>query len=132
MDLEKDKKEVVTTSAAPGAIGPYSQAVKVGNLMFTSGQLPIDPATGKIPDGPISVRAHQVIKNLQGIITAVGSSVDDVLKTTVFLTNIGDFQEVNAVYAEYFKPPYPARSAIQVAALPLATDIEIEAVVLVK
>jgi 2-iminobutanoate/2-iminopropanoate deaminase len=89
-------------------------------------------ATGQIPDGPISVRAHQVIKNLQGIITAVGSSFDDVLKTTVFLTNIGDFQEVNAVYAEYFKPPYPARSAIQVAALPLATDIEIEAVVFVK
>ncbi len=132
MDLAKDKKEVVATGAAPGAIGPYSQAVKVGNLMFTSGQLPIDPATGKIPDGPISVRAHQAIKNLQGIITAVGSSFDDVVKTTVFLTNIGDFQEVNAVYAEYFKPPFPARSAIQVAALPLATDIEIEAVVLVK
>ncbi len=132
MSLEQYKKKVVETSAAPGAIGPYSQAVKAGNLMFTSGQLPIDPATGKIPDGPISIRAHQAIKNLQAIVAEVGSSIDDVVKTTVFLADMNDFQEVNTVYAEYFKSPFPARSAVQVAALPLGTDIEIEAVVLVK
>ncbi len=125
-------KNVIESNNAPGAVGPYSQAIQVGNLMFTSGQLPIDPATGKIPEGPIAVRAHQAIKNLSAIVSEAGASLDDVVKTTVFLSNIADFQEVNAIYGEYFKSPYPARSAFQVAALPLGADIEIEAIVLTK
>ncbi len=125
-------KNVIESSDTPRAVGPYSQAIQVGNLMFTSGQLPIDPATGKIPEGPISVRAHQAINNLAAIVSEVGASLDDVVKTTVFLSDISDFQEVNAIYGEYFKSPYPARSAFQVAALPLGADIEIEAIVLIK
>ncbi len=127
-----EEKKVIESNDAPGAVGPYSQAIQAGNLMFTSGQLPIDPATGKIPEGPISVRAHQAINNLAAIVSEVGASLDDVVKTTVFLSDISDFQEVNAIYGEYFKSPYPARSAFQVAALPLGADIEIEAIVLIK
>lgn len=127
-----ERKKVIESSDAPGAVGPYSQAIHVGNLMFTSGQLPIDPTTGKIPEGPISVRVHQAIKNLSAIVTEAGSTLDDVVKTTVFLTDINDFQEVNGVYSEYFKSPYPARSAFQVAALPLGADIEIEAIVQIQ
>lgn len=123
------EKKVVETSNAPGAVGPYSQAVMTGNLLFTSGQLPIDPATGKMVEGTVADRAHQAIKNLSAVIEAAGGSLEDVVKTTVFLADIGDFQEVNGVYAEYFSSPFPARSAFQVAALPLGADIEIEAVV---
>lgn len=125
-------KIIVETPTAPGAVGPYSQAVKVGDMLYTSGQLPLDPETGRFPEGPIAIRAHQAIKNLAEIVKAAGASLDDVVKTTVFLSDINDFQEVNAVYAEYFKSPCPARSAFQVAALPLGADIEIEAIVLVK
>ncbi len=127
-----EEKKVIESNDATGAVGPYSQAIQAGNLMFTSGQLPIDPTTGKIPDGPISVRAHQASKNLSAIVIEAGTSLDDVVKTTVFLSDIADFQEVNAIYGEYFKSPYPARSAFQVAALPLGADIEIEAIVLIK
>jgi 2-iminobutanoate/2-iminopropanoate deaminase len=126
------EKKIIESSDAPGAVGPYSQAIQVGKLMFTSGQLPIDPATGKIPEGPIAIRAHQAIKNLTAIVSEAGASLDDVVKTTVFLSDITDFQEVNVIYGEYFKSPYPARSAFQVAALPLGADIEIEAIVLIK
>lgn len=126
------EKKVIESTDAPGAVGPYSQAIQVGNLMFTSGQLPIDPATGKIPEGPISIRAHQAIKNLSAIVSEAGATLADVVKTTVFLADIADFQEVNAIYAEYFKSPHPARSAFQVAALPLGADIEIEAIVLIN
>lgn len=132
MDNITGDKKVIESSEAPGAVGPYSQAIQVGNLLFTSGQLPIDPITGKIPEGPISVRAHQALKNLSAVVREAGACLGDVVKTTVYLADISDFQEVNAVYAEYFKSPYPARSAFQVAGLPLATDIEIEAIVLVK
>jgi 2-iminobutanoate/2-iminopropanoate deaminase len=127
-----EEKKVIESSDAPGAVGPYSQAIQVANLLFTSGQLPIDPTTGKIPEGPIAVRAHQAIKNLSAIVIEAGASLEDVVKTTVFLTDIADFQEVNAIYAEYFKSPHPARSAFQVAALPLGADIEIEAIVHIK
>ena len=132
MNYGVEGKRAIESSDAPGAVGPYSQAIQLGNLMFTSGQLPIDPATGQISEGPIAVRVHQVIKNLSAIVTEAGGSLEDVVKTTVFLADIADFQEVNAVYAEYFKSPYPARSAFQVAALPLGADIEIEAIVLIK
>ncbi|SHO51583.1 RidA family protein [Desulfopila aestuarii] len=125
-------KIAIETSNAPGAVGPYSQAVRVGELLFTSGQLPIDPATGKMAEGTIANRAHQALKNLKAVIEAAGGRLEDVLKTTVFLSDIGNFQEVNAVYAEYFSSPFPARSAFQVAALPLGADIEIEAIVLIN
>ncbi len=121
-------KTIISTDNAPAAIGPYSQAVVTGNLLFTSGQLPIDPATGKIPEGNIETRAHIVFKNLTAIAKEAGTSLDKAVKTTVFLADIADFQVVNTVYTEYFKSPFPARSAFQVAALPLGADLEIEAV----
>ena len=121
-------KKAVKTDRAPAAIGPYSQAVISGGLLFTSGQLPIDPATGKIPEGGIEDKAHIVFKNLEAIAAAAGATLENAVKTTVFLADIADFQAVNQVYAQYFKEPYPARSAFQVAALPLAAEIEVEAV----
>lgn len=132
MSESMKEKIAIETSNAPAAVGPYSQAVRAGDLLFTSGQLPIDPATGKMAEGSISSRAHQAIKNLRAVIEAAGGRLEDVVKTTVFLSDIGNFQEVNAVYAEYFSSPFPARSAFQVAALPLGADIEIEAVVLIN
>ncbi len=126
--MQKEKK-AIETSAAPSAIGPYSQAIMIDNLVFTSGQLPIDPATGKITEGSISGQTHQALKNLRAVVSGAGGILDDVVKTTVYLQNISDFQEVNSVYAEYFKAPFPARSAFQVAALPLGAGIEIEAIV---
>lgn len=121
-------KKTISTEKAPAAIGPYSQAVVTGSLLYTSGQLPIDPETGKIPEGPIEDRAHIVFKNLAAISEASGTSLDKAVKTTVFLADIADFVAVNKVYGEYFKEPFPARSAFQVAALPLGADIEVEAV----
>lgn len=123
------EKTAVETGSAPGAVGPYSQAIMTGNLLFTSGQLPIDPATGKMVEGTISDRTHQAIRNLSAVIEAAGGTLNDIVKTTVFLSDIGDFQEVNSVYSQYFTEPFPARSAFQVAALPLGADIEIEAIV---
>ncbi|MBI9109757.1 RidA family protein [Maridesulfovibrio ferrireducens] len=122
-------KKAIETSNAPGAIGPYSQGVVAGNLLFASGQLPINPETGKMVEGSIEDRAHQVFKNLCAIVEAAGGNADGVVKTTVFLTDLADFQAVNAVYSEYFKAPFPARSAIQVAGLPLGSDIEMEAII---
>jgi 2-iminobutanoate/2-iminopropanoate deaminase len=121
-------KTTIKTERAPAAIGPYSQGVVSGNLLFTSGQLPIDPATGKIPEGSIEDKAHIVFKNLEAIAKEAGTSLDNAIKTTVFLADIANFQAVNSVYAQYFKEPYPARSAFQVAALPLGADVEVEAI----
>ena len=121
-------KTTVKTDRAPAAIGPYSQGVVSGNLLFTSGQLPIDPATGKIPQGSIEDKAHLVFKNLEAIAKEAGTTLDNAVKTTVFLADIANFQAVNSVYAQYFKEPYPARSAFQVAALPLGADVEVEAI----
>jgi len=121
-------KKTIKTDRAPAAIGPYSQAVVSGGFLFTSGQLPIDPATGKIPEGTIEEKAHMVFKNLEAIAKAAGTNLDNAVKTTVFLADIGNFQAVNTVYAQYFKEPYPARSAFQVAALPLGADVEVEAI----
>jgi 2-iminobutanoate/2-iminopropanoate deaminase len=123
------EKKTIATSKAPGAIGPYSQAVGVEGLLFVSGQLPIDPATGKIPEGPIVDRAHQMLKNLKAIVEEAGGTLNDVVKTTVFMTDLSAFKAVNEVYAQYFDAPFPARSAVQVAALPLGSDIEMEAIV---
>jgi 2-iminobutanoate/2-iminopropanoate deaminase len=121
-------KKTIQTNKAPAAIGPYSQGVVTGSLLFTSGQLPIDPSTGKIPDGTIEERAHLVFKNLEAIAQAAGTCLENAVKTTVYLADIKDFSAVNQVYALYFKEPFPARSAFQVAALPLGADVEIEAV----
>lgn len=121
-------RKIVKTDKAPAAIGPYSQGVASGNLLFTSGQLPIDPATGNLVDGSIEDKAHMVFKNLSAIAEAGGTTLANAVKTTVFLSDINNFKAVNAVYAQYFKEPFPARSAFQVGALPLGADIEVEAI----
>ena len=122
----------IQTTAAPAAIGPYSQAVAEGQLLFTSGQLPIDPATGELRNSDIASAARQVLTNLRAVLVAGGADLSTVVKTTVFLKDMRDFQAFNAVYAEFFKEPFPARSCIQVAALPKDSLVEIEAVALRK
>jgi 2-iminobutanoate/2-iminopropanoate deaminase len=119
----------LSTNQAPAAIGPYSQGVIAGNLLFISGQLPLDPATGVFPEGGIEEHAHQCLKNLKAIAEAAGTSFDRAVKVTVFLTNMEDFALMNQVYAQYFTGNFPARSAVQVAALPKNADIEIEAII---
>jgi 2-iminobutanoate/2-iminopropanoate deaminase len=118
----------IRTDAAPAAIGPYSQAVAEGQLLFTSGQLPIDPATGKLRNSDIASAARQVLSNLRAVLVAGGADLNTVVKTTVFLKDMRDFQAFNGVYAEYFQEPFPARSCVQVAALPKEALVEIEAV----
>ena len=121
-------KEIVATNKAPQAIGPYSQAVVVGNMIFTSGMIPIVPETGEVLDGDITAQATQAIGNLIALLKEVGSSAESVVKTTVFIKNMDDFAEVNAVYATFFKNNFPARSCVEVARLPKDVLIEIEAV----
>lgn len=120
-------KEAVTTTAAPAAIGPYSQATVSGNMVYTSGQIPLLP-DGSLLEGDVTVQARQVLENLKALLTAAGSGLERVLKTTVFLKDMDDFAAMNAVYAEYFSEPYPARSTVQVAKLPRDVRVEIEAV----
>lgn len=119
----------VSTDQAPAAIGPYSQAIITGDLLFTSGQLPLDPRTGQLLAGSIEDQAHMVFKNLAAIALAAGTTLKKTVKTTVFLADIKDFKAVNSIYAEYFSQPYPARSAFQVAALPLGANLEVEAII---
>jgi 2-iminobutanoate/2-iminopropanoate deaminase len=119
----------VSSQNAPGAIGPYCQGMVAGNLLFISGQLPVDPATGEFAAGGISEHAHQCLKNLSAIAKAAGTSLERAVKVTVFLADMGNFAAVNQVYGGYFKENLPARSAVQVAALPKNADIEIEAIV---
>ena len=121
-------KTVITTTAAPGAIGPYSQAIEANGLVFVSGQIPLDPATGAFVPGGVEVQAEQLLKNLKAVLEAAGCSLADVVKTTVFLTNMGDFAAVNEVYARFFTAECPARSAVQVGALPKGALVEIEAI----
>ena len=118
----------VNTDRAPKAIGPYSQAIEDGNLIFTSGQLPIDPSSGELSTASISEASRIALTNLRAVLTAAGSDMSRVIKTTVFLKDMGDFQEFNRVYAEFFKEPFPARSCVQAACLPKNSLIEIEAV----
>jgi 2-iminobutanoate/2-iminopropanoate deaminase len=118
----------ITTNQAPAAIGPYSQGVVAGNLLFISGQLPLNPATGDFVVGGIEERAHQCLKNIKAIAEAAGTGLNRAVKLTVFLTNMNDFTKINQVYAQYFNATLPARSAVQVAALPKNADIEIEAI----
>lgn len=119
---------VVTTEKAAAAVGPYSQGVVSNGLLFTSGQLPLDPASGQLVEGDIRDRARRCLDSLAAIAASAGTSLDKAVKVTVFLTDISDFKQVNEVYGATFREPYPARSAFQVAALPLGADIEIEAV----
>jgi 2-iminobutanoate/2-iminopropanoate deaminase len=122
------KREIIATATAPAAVGPYSQAVRVGDFVFTAGQIPLDPATGRIVEGSIEVQTRQALTNVGAVLQAAGTSLDNVVKTTVFLADIGEFQAMNGVYAEFFGAAPPARSAVQVAALPPGARIEIEAV----
>ena len=121
-------KKVISTTKAPAAIGPYSQAIKVGNLVYTSGQIPIDPATGVFVEGGIKEQTRQSLTNIKAILTEVGLSMGNVVKTTVFLADMNDFADMNAVYAEFFAEPYPARSAVAVKTLPKGALVEIEVV----
>ncbi len=122
------KREVLHTNDAPAAIGPYSQAVRVGPFLYTAGQIAIDPGTGRLIENDIGVQTRQVLRNLSAILAAAGGGLTNVLKTTVFLQDMADFQEMNAVYAEYFTSEPPARSTVAVAGLPLGARVEIEVV----
>jgi reactive intermediate/imine deaminase len=122
-------KKIISTADAPAAIGTYSQAVEVGNTLWVSGQIPLDPATKELVPGGIDAEIHQVFKNLKSIVTASGASFDDVVKATVFLTDLSHFALVNKIMAEYFREPYPARAAVGVAALPRGAQVEVECVV---
>ena len=121
-------KKVISTAKAPAAIGPYSQAIQVGNLVYTSGQLPIDPATGIFPEGGIKEQTRQSLKNIQAILQGGGLSMTSVVKTTVFMADMNDFADMNAVYAEFFSEPYSARSAVAVKTLPKGALVEIEVI----
>jgi len=121
-------KTQITSQEAPAAVGPYSHAIAVPGFVFISGQLPIDKATGTFPED-VAEQAHQSLKNLKSVAEAAGATMGDVVKTTVFLEDINDFKAVNDVYATYFTEPFPARSAFEVARLPLGAKVEIEAIV---
>lgn len=123
-------KTQIATDRAPAAIGPYSQAIAAGPYVFCSGQIPLDPATGQVAAGGIEAQTRQVLENLRAVLEAAGSRLELVVKTTVFLADLGDFAAMNSVYAAYFPEKPPARSTVQVAALPRAAAVEIEAVAL--
>jgi 2-iminobutanoate/2-iminopropanoate deaminase len=125
-------KKIIATDKAPAAVGPYSQGVQVGNLIFTAGQGGLDPATGRLVEGGIEAQTQQTLENLSAILRAAGSSLFQAVKTTVFLQDIADFQTMNRVYAQFFGDQPPARSTVQVAALPLGALVEIEAVAVVE
>ena len=120
--------KAISTQKAPAAIGPYSQAIKVGNLVYTSGQVPIDPSTGNFVEGGIKEQTRQSLTNVQAILEEVGLTMGNVVKTTVFMADMNDFANMNTVYAEFFAEPYPARSAVAVKTLPKGALVEIEVV----
>ena len=120
--------KAISTTKAPGAIGPYSQGIQVGEFIYTSGQIPIDPATGTFAEGGIKEQTRQSLQNIKAILEEAGSSMDKVVKTTVFLADMNDFADMNSVYAEFFSEPYPARSAVAVKTLPKKALVEIEVV----
>lgn len=122
------RMEAVFTADAPAPVGPYSQAVRAGGFIFVAGQIPLDPRTGQLVEGPVEVQARRALENLKAVLAAAGAQLSDVVKTTVFLRSMDDFARVNEVYAEYFPRPAPARSAVAVAQLPRGALVEIEAV----
>ena len=119
----------IKTDKAPAAIGPYSQAIVSGNTVYCSGQIPINPETGDIPEG-VAAQAHQVFKNIKNLLEACGTSIDNVIKTSVFIKDMNDFAEINSIYSEYFTEPFPARSCVEVARLP--TDVLLETEVIAE
>ena len=121
-------KEIINTDKAPAAIGPYSQAVKAGGLIFISGQIPINPATGDLVTTDIEAETRQVLDNLKAVCEAGGSSLAKIIKTNIFLKDLGNFSTVNEIYGEYFPEPYPARACVEVSKLPKDVNVEIEAV----
>lgn len=126
------KKEVISTDKAPAAIGPYSQAIKAGNFLFLSGQCPFDPKTGAVIGSDAAEQAEQVFSNMKGLLESQGASLDDVVKVTVFIKDMGSFGKINEVYAKYFTKDCPARSCVEVARLPKDVLIEAEAIALIK
>ena len=120
-------KKVISTPKAPAAIGPYSQAIEVNGMVYTSGVIPVNPATGEIPEG-VEAQAEQVIKNMTGLLEACGSNMENVVKTTVFIKEMNDFGKINEIYAKYFTGTFPARSCVEVARLPKDVLLEVEAV----
>jgi len=121
-------KKIISTNEAPAAIGPYSQAVRSGNFLFCSGQIPLDPKSGQIVSGDIAAQTRRVLDNIAAVLRAEGLTFDNVVKTTIFLTDLEDFQTVNEVYGSYFKQAPPARSTVQVSGLPKGAKIEIDAI----
>ena len=128
--MSNEQKEIVATKSAPQAIGPYSQAVKAGGFVFLSGQIPIDPATGNLVDGDIQVQTRRVMQNLGAVLEAAGSSFERVVRTTIYLADLGDFAKVNETYGSFFPKDPPARATVQVAALPKGARVEIDVVAL--
>lgn len=124
-------RSVISTERAPAAIGPYSQAIAAGGLVFVSGQLPLDPATGELVEGDIAAMTRQIFRNIEAVLAAAGTSLDKIVKTTVFLADLADFQTMNGAYSEFFPGNPPARSTVQVARLPRDARVEIEVVALV-
>ena len=120
--------KVISTKKAPAAIGPYSQAIRVGNLVYTSGQIPIDPTTGAFAEGGIKEQTRQSLNNVKAILAEEGLAMNNVMKTTVFMADMNDFADMNSVYAEFFTEPYPARSAVAVKTLPKGALVEIEVI----
>ena len=121
-------KEAIHTDRAPAAIGPYSQAIDCGSFLVTSGQVPFDPATGEFVPGGITEQTRQVLTNIKAILEAAGLTMDNVVKTTVFITDMNDFPKVNEVYKKYFREPFPARSCVAIKSLPLGAQVEVEAI----
>lgn len=121
-------RTIVSTELAPKAIGPYSQAVRVGNTVYLSGQIPLDPATGELVGGDISAQTRRVFENLSAVCTEAGGSLADIVRVGIYLTDLGNFAAVNAVMVDFMKPPYPARSTVGVAALPRGAQVEVDAV----
>ncbi|MCO4772103.1 MAG: Rid family detoxifying hydrolase [Deltaproteobacteria bacterium] len=125
-------RTVVHTDDAPAAIGPYSQAIIANGMVFTAGQIALDTSGQLVGDGDVAAETHKALKNLSAVLDAAGAGLDTVVKTTVFLADMGDFAAMNAVYAQYFEAPYPARAAVEAAALPKGVRVEVEAVALVR
>ncbi|HWR95887.1 MAG TPA: RidA family protein [Arenimonas sp.] len=125
-------KSIIHTDQAPAAIGPYSQAVRVGSTVYLSGQIPLVPATGTLLEGDIAAQSRQVFNNMKAVCTAAGGSLADIARLGIYLTDLGDFAVVNAVMAEYFNAPYPARSTVQVSALPRGAQVEVDAVLVLS
>lgn len=123
-------REVISTPNAPAAIGPYSQAIAIDRLLFCSGQIPLDPATGQVIEGDVTAQTRRVMENIRAVLTAANTSFEKVVKTTIFLADMNDFAAVNAVYGEYFPENPPARSTVQVARLPRDVQVEVEVIVL--